>query len=179
MNNDDFKEESDYIDVLSENKKEVRNELIKNILRAFFSLLFIALICFGGYIGVKNLIPKVKDSKLFDNSTVVDPNTDTTDSGVVSDNDTSTQTDINKCMGTYSGFSNVNGVDYDYSFVLNEDNTFSALLNEETKTGNYSVTNNTVTFTTKDGDAFSYKTDSDCSYLIVEDISSGFILNKK
>ncbi len=179
MNNNDFKEERDYIDVISDNKKEMRAELFKSILKAVLSLGFAALIGIGAYIGVKNLIPKIKDSKILETTPVVEDNTEVTDSSTSSDTNTTVNTTINKCVGTYEGVTAVGNKSYSYTYILNDDESFTSSINDNINYGSYSVNNNVITFNISEVGQYSYKTDNACSYIEVNDNGSPFKLTKK
>ncbi len=164
--NQDFKTETDYIDVVSENKKEMRIEIAKTIFKTLVSIVFVGALAFGAYIGIKNLIPKIKDSKILS----LDPvENGTSENGTT--NQGTGNTAANQCFGTYQADN--------YTYIINDDGTYSAMIGETPQTGTYTHTGDVFTFsyTTIDGNSGSnsYDTDSNCSYIIVD----GYKLIKK
>ena len=95
-----------------------------------------------------------------------------------------------KCSGIYSGDYTENGYDLHYTYNLNKDGTFSASFSETTGTiGAFVITDNTVSFISRKEstgdrevepiyDTVDYVMAEDCSYILVNDGTVSFKLNK-
>jgi len=138
----------------------------------------------------KNIIFSSNDEEISENQTT-EVEEDQDEQPTESEETTSNE---QKCYGTYYGESSgtySNGLSYDYKikYILNEDGTFSADFSGASGTsGTYTISNNIVSFTgqaeTSGQAGTTYETTdytiaTDCSYIIYDNGSEKFNLNKQ
>ncbi len=178
MNNDDYKSDSDYIDVVAEEKKEVRDEIIKTVIKIVGSILIFALICFLGYKGVMLALNKVQESGFLEDDGTVNTDDGVTpddsssssgssgssdDGGVVGEEDNPAVSE--GCNGVFEGTKD--GVEYVY--ILYDDGNFSSSIGDSAKVGTFTINDNQVTFDSE-GNKETYRIDKKCTYLMVNNI---------
>ena len=184
--NDDYKSDNDYVDIIQEEKKEIRNEIIWTVAKVIISLVVIFLVCFFGYKGVVFCLEKLNENDVF--------NTDTSNNGyipgdsgsggVIDDSGSSSggrgsaedmptadePPSASKCNGVYGNTKD--GVDYD--FILYDDGNYSAAIGQATEVGTYAISGNIITFTSE-GISETFNIDTNCKYIEMD----GIKLNKK
>jgi len=171
MNDDDYKDDSDYLDIVKENKKEYRDELISTIIKSVLSLVGIFLFCFLGYKATMFCIDKLKNSGMLSEDEVVE-DTVNDDSTSTDDGSTTTPNKTNGkiCEGVYSA--TIKGVVYDYA--LYDDNTYTFVVGNDVKTGEYKIEGDKL-IVNPNGNKKTYTVDKSCNYIMVNNVK----LNKK
>jgi hypothetical protein len=170
MNDDDFKDDSDYLDVVKENKKEYRNEIISTVIKSVLSLVAIVVICFLGYKATMFGINKLKNSGMLVEDDPVEQNVVNDDSNNTSDTSTTKKTNGKICEGVYSA--TIKGVVYDW--VLYDDNTYTIVIGDDVTTGEYKIEGTTLILNPHSNKK-TYTIDSSCNYIMMGNSK----LNKK
>ena len=183
--NDDYKSDNDYVDIIQEEKKEIKNEIIWTVAKLVISLVIIFLVCFFSYKGIKFSLEKLNETDVFntDNSNNGYYPGDSGSGGVVNDGGSSSggrgnaedmpsadEPSGSNCNGVYGNTKD--GVDYD--FILYDDGNYSAAIGQATEVGTYTISGGTVTFTSE-GISESFNIDANCKYIEMD----GIKLNKK
>ena len=95
-------------------------------------------------------------------------------------NDKNIESNVSTCYGTYYGkakgtLNNGLSYDYEYKYVLNNDNTYSATFGEEKTSGTYEIIGGKINFMHKPevGDYNqtindTYDISDDCSYIVID-----------